>query len=48
MRYFRDDVRENIQRLYPEIGAKNVDSMIKSILSEASEELGKTTNLLAQ
>lgn len=48
MRYFRDDVRENIQRLYPEIGAKNADSMIKSILSEASKELGKATNLLAQ
>lgn len=48
MGYFRPEVEEKIKRLYPEIGAKNVDSMIKSILSEASEELGKATNLLAQ
>ena len=48
MRYFRDDVREKIQRLYAEIGAQNVDSMIKLILPKASEELGKATNLLAQ
>lgn len=48
MEYFRDDVEEKIKRLYPEIGVRHVDLMIKFILPKAYEELGKAKNLLAQ